>query len=255
MVQPKSFVKRRAIAAFAAATVLAGVLAVCAYLHTSQFQSWLRGRVVGALEQVTGGRVELRSLSWNLWRLEIDANDVTVHGLEAAGEEPYLHTDRLSLRLQLLSWITGRTRIGLRYLELDRPVAHLILYPDGSTNQPHPQHRRNIGEQMEQLVDLRIERVELRNGALLLNSRRLPFDLRAKDLAFALSWLPGKGGTKAVCGWAIWFFRMAARVRSPLRGKCALGCGATTPVWKRPKFTPIGSTYGPAAKYATFTTP
>jgi translocation and assembly module TamB len=33
-------------------------------------------------------------------------------------------------------------RILLRDLEISRPAFHLIVYPDGSTNQPHPRKPR-----------------------------------------------------------------------------------------------------------------
>src|SRR5690349_6381963 len=73
------------------------------YLTSRRFENWVRGKVVAELEDITGGKVELGSLGWKLSRLEIDIHDLTVHGLEPAGELPYAHIDHLLVRLKILS--------------------------------------------------------------------------------------------------------------------------------------------------------
>ena len=101
-----------------------------------RFRIAFAARVVAELEKSTGGRVELKKFSWRLTHLEFEADDLTIHGLEAPDQVPYAHIDRLFVRLQILSFF--RAKIGLNYLEGDHPVVHLIVYPDGSTNQPKP---------------------------------------------------------------------------------------------------------------------
>ena len=108
--------------------VLVGVAAW--YVNTPWFANQMRRVVIAKLAKSTGGRVELKKFSWRPTHLEFEADDLTIHGLEAAGEVPYAHVDRLYVRLQILSFF--RRKIGLNYLEGDRPVIHLIVYPDGS---------------------------------------------------------------------------------------------------------------------------
>ena len=60
------------------------------YTGTADFQRRVGGEVVQTLENATGGRVELRHLSFSLWHLAIEADGLVIHGSEAPGEMPYL---------------------------------------------------------------------------------------------------------------------------------------------------------------------
>ncbi len=114
--------------------VIAGLLVF--YASTPHFSNLLRQKVIAVLEDATGGRVELQSLSWNVCHLAVEVDGLTIHGLEGPGELPYAHVDRLYARARILSLLDAK--LGLDYLEADRPAVHLIIYPDGSTNQPTP---------------------------------------------------------------------------------------------------------------------
>src|ERR1019366_1475177 len=134
--------------------------------------------------KATGGEVELQSLHWNVKRLEIEANGLTIRGLEPAGDVPLAHADRLYVQLRVVSFL--KTAIDLSQLTLEQPVIHLIVKPDGSTNVPEPQVKTS-GDPIQQLFDLAGGKVELRHGALLLNQQKLPLDFKAADAEFSLS--------------------------------------------------------------------
>ncbi len=114
--------------------VVAG--AIIWYANTASFQDRVRRRVVSTLEQVTGGRVELGALRWRLLHLQIEADNLTIHGLEDSTEIPYAHVDHLLVRAKILSFF--RPRISLTLVQVEHPVFHLIVNADGSTNQPRP---------------------------------------------------------------------------------------------------------------------
>ena len=76
--------------------------------------------------------------------LEAEADGLVIHGLEAPGEAPYAQVERLRVRVSVLGFWSPR--ILLRDLEILRPQLHLIVYPDGSTNQPQPRRKRKPGE-------------------------------------------------------------------------------------------------------------
>ena len=156
------------------------------YATTPQFEDMVRDRLVATLEQATGGRVELRSFHWHLIRLEFVADDLTIHGLEAPGEIPYAHIDRLFVRAKILSFL--RAKAGLSLLEGEHPVFHLIVYPDGSTNQPRPKAAEHQGSVTDTLFDLAVDRTDITNGILLLNQRAIPFDLSADDLGVTIEY-------------------------------------------------------------------
>ncbi len=167
-----------AVAVVLLAMVVGGVL----YLRSPQFEELVRHRLVGVLEEITGGKVELQSLHWRLSRLEIEANNLTIHGLEPAGQLPLAHADRVYARVRIISFVDRQ--VNLRALRLDRPVIHVIVNPDGSTNVPEPKVKTGSNHSaVQQLFDLATNRAELRDGMLIVNDRKLPLDFSASDVA------------------------------------------------------------------------
>ena len=168
-----------------AALLIGGVIW---YGSTPQFANRVRGRVTAILERATGGRVELGAFRWRLLRLEFEADNLTIHGLEPPGQVPYAHVDRLFVRVKIISFFGAK--IGLNYLEADHPVIHLIVYPDGSTNQPHPKVESGHESITDTLFDLQVNRTVLNNGLAIVDQRATPFDLAANNLGVRLQYVP-----------------------------------------------------------------
>jgi translocation and assembly module TamB len=157
------------------------------YVTTDSFQRAVRRRVITALEKATGGRVELGELHTIPFRLRIDARNLTIHGGEAANQVPYLHIDRLQAQLKVISLLS--TTIGLQSLVLDHPVMHIVVYPDGSTNQPNPPHNISVGkEPVEQLFSLSVSHAEVQHGELQWEENRIPVDFDGRDVAVVLDY-------------------------------------------------------------------
>jgi translocation and assembly module TamB len=177
--------------------ILAGVailLAVCVvllawYANSSGFQDRVRRQVIATIEQATGGRVELKAFRWRLIHLELEAEDLTIHGLEPAGEIPYAHIDKLRVQAKILSFFSPK--VGLSLLVAERPVFHLIINPDGSTNQPQPKTVRDGKPIGDTIFDLAIDRVEITDGLAILNERKIPFDVAAKNLGATIQYQAG----------------------------------------------------------------
>src|ERR1700733_1110560 len=166
--------------------VVAGLLF---YASTAHFSNQVRQRVISVLQDATGGRVEVQSLRWNLRHLAVEVDDLTIHGLEGPGELPYAHVDRLYARAKILSLVDAK--LGLDFLEVDHPAVHLIIYPDGSTNQPTPKAKESSsGPAIRTVFDLQANRVEVHNGLALLNQRAIPFQLAANDLGVVITYVP-----------------------------------------------------------------
>src|SRR6185437_16896141 len=102
-------------------------------------------RVVAALERATGGRVELSAFHAVPLRREVEVRDLTIHGKESAGEQPYVHVDRLIAVINLSSALGAK--LAFHSLVLEHPVIHVIIYSDGSTNQPAPAQEGNAALQ------------------------------------------------------------------------------------------------------------
>ncbi|HVJ07776.1 MAG TPA: translocation/assembly module TamB domain-containing protein [Acidisarcina sp.] len=174
------------------------LIAICVVLlawfaNSAQFQDRVRRKVIATIEQATGGHVELKSFRWRLLHLELEADDLTVHGLEGPGEIPYAHVDKLRIRAKILAFL--QPKIGLNLLVAEHPVFHLIIYPDGSTNQPRPKVVSAPGKPIKDtLFDLAVDRTEIADGWVIVNQKKIPFDLAAKDLGATVAYVPAANG-------------------------------------------------------------
>ncbi len=157
------------------------------YVTTSSFQAFVRRRVVSSLEKITGGRVELGELHTIPFRLRVDARNLTIHGREASSEVPFFHCDRLQAEMKIISLLS--TTIGLRSLDLDHPVVHIVDYPDGSTNAPVPSASVSSGQgPLEELVSLSVSHIAAERGELLWEDHKVPFAFQVSDLAVLLNY-------------------------------------------------------------------
>ncbi|HXA85406.1 MAG TPA: translocation/assembly module TamB domain-containing protein [Candidatus Dormibacteraeota bacterium] len=176
------------LAGLALALLLVGLLF---YLNSGSFRETVRQRVIAELRQMTGGKVEVESFTWNLSRLHFEARNVTIHGREAAREVPYAHADRIGVDVKIVSFFTRK--ISLESAAIDHFVLHLMVYPDGTTNQPPPEPSVPSNEAPTQnLFDLAVKQIAVRQGTLMLNHKRIPFDLDGKDISAGMNYVPSQ---------------------------------------------------------------
>jgi translocation and assembly module TamB len=166
------------------------VAALLFYASTDHFLNQVRQKVISVLQDATGGRVEIQSLHWTARHLSVEVNGLTIHGLEGPGELPYAHVDRIYARARILSIVDAR--LGLDYLEADRPSIHLIIYPDGKTNQPTPPKAQEKGSdlQVRTIFDLQANRLEVHQGLVLINQRAIPFQVAANNTGVVVTYAP-----------------------------------------------------------------
>jgi translocation and assembly module TamB len=207
--QPPAAVQRRARRIVLWTTVCIGVLllgVVVAFLFwaaSSAPEDLARRRLVGVLEQATGGKVEIRSFHWHLFDLEAEAEGVAIHGLEGPGEAPWAQVERLRTRLSVRDiW---SARIVLRELEVYKPGFHLIVYADGSTNQPRPRKPGKPGRPaLDTIFDLEAGHVGIEQGTLAFQNQAMAFDFQnrytllnfdARDVSLRMTYVPSAKGT------------------------------------------------------------
>ncbi|MGB0040454.1 MAG: translocation/assembly module TamB domain-containing protein [Terriglobales bacterium] len=157
------------------------------WVTTDSFQQRMRRRVIAELEQATGGRVELGELHTIPFRLRVDARNLTIHGREAADQAPFLQVERIQAELKIISLF--ETSIGLHSLVLERPVFHVIAYPDGTTNIPTPSVKLASNRTaVEHLISLSVARIEAHDGRLLWQNQNVPFEFTGGNLALLLDY-------------------------------------------------------------------
>jgi translocation and assembly module TamB len=170
--------------------MLAGALVLLGvgwYSTTESFRALVRQRLIATLERTTGGRVELGSIHVVPFHFQVEVRELTIHGREGPREIPYAHVN--SLMAQVKPWSLLRSELGLNYVVLDHPVVHIILYSDGTTNQPEPKVKATSSKKtMEQLFALSISRFEVRRGELIWGNQRRPLDFALRDVSADMSY-------------------------------------------------------------------
>jgi len=177
--------KRKTWQAMMGLFLLAGAIWAAWFFTSSGFRNFVRGRIESKIFDATGGRAEIRDLQWNLSKMEFDLRDVTLHGLEAPSEKPFVHVDRVFARIEVISFF--HQQVNLEFLGVTHPVVHLIVYPDGTTNQPQPKSKSSERNPADQLVDLAVGKLDLQQAELILNQQTVPIAFEANDVVFNTS--------------------------------------------------------------------
>jgi translocation and assembly module TamB len=178
------------------------VTALYFFASSASFENFVRERIVHKLEIATGGHVEIRAFHWELLRGEAEMDGLVIHGLEGPNDAPYAQVERLRVRLSVLGLLSPR--ILLRDLEIYQPRLHLIVYPDGSTNQPHPRTaKKPESHALDKFFDLETSHISVEQGVLEYENRAsafdfqdrfIPLDFGADDLSLRMTLVPAKGG-------------------------------------------------------------
>lgn len=167
--------------------IIGAIITALSYVHSNSFREMVRSEIVAQLERVTGGKVEVGSITWSLSGLQVDVSNLTIYGKEKPGDIPYAHFDHAHVTLKVISFF--RRELGLRELDVEHPVIHLIVYPDGSTNQPQPKIKQTSNGELEQLFALRADHLRIVDGELVLNEKRIPLDLEANGIAASMAYV------------------------------------------------------------------
>ena len=182
--------RRRRIWKYLFILVVSGFVFLCAalwYTTTDSFQAMVRHRLVAELERISGGRVEVGSFHTIPLQFQIEVRNLTIHGREAASDIPYAHVDSLVAQVKIVSILSRE--FGFKSIVLEHPVIHLIIYPDGTTNQPEPTIKQTSGKApVQQLFSLSINHLQVRRGVLFWNNARLPLDFTVNDLLADLNY-------------------------------------------------------------------
>jgi len=157
------------------------------YITTDSFQQRIRRKVIATLEDATGGRVEIGQIHTVPLQFRIDIRNLTIHGREAPDQLPYLHVDRAQVEAKIISVFSRE--VGLHSLMLDRPVAHIVVNPDGSTNQPTPVVQNASSQTpIARLFSLSVSKLGVRSGELVWASQKVPLEFDARDVSLSLNY-------------------------------------------------------------------
>src|SRR5579872_6699023 len=169
------------------ALTLVILIAGIAIVQTDWFRNFVRTKIVAAVEDATGGKVEIGAFGFDWRHLRADVRHFVVHGLEAADAAPLLSVDHLQVELKLLSPFKGF--VDIAYLLVDTPRANVIVYPDGHTNIPAPKIQSKSDKSgLETIVDLAIGRFDLLNAGATFADRKSVMDASGQNLRAHLAY-------------------------------------------------------------------
>lgn len=178
--------------------LILGLIGICYWASSSSFENIIRKRLIARIEEATGGRAEIRSFHWKILSLEADANGIVLHGREAQTEAPYAQVASLHVGISILNFWSPR--VLLRDLQIVQPQIHVILYRDGTTNQPQPRHK-STSTPIATLFDLQAGHVEIQHGAVDFDDRsdevddfqdrHIPLDFGANDVSMVMKYVSG----------------------------------------------------------------
>ncbi len=176
--------RRRGILAGLCGVVVAGAVGVVLLLSSEWLREKVRVAVVENAERATGGRVEIAGFRYDWRQLTFAVDRFVVHGLEPAGVAPLLETGPVQAELQILSLL--ELKVKPVSLQVARPLVHLIVQPDGTTNLPKP--KVPTGRPVPQtIIDLQLGKFSLLDGVVTVEApgrsgRQIPLALKAEGL-------------------------------------------------------------------------
>ncbi|MBI4465777.1 MAG: translocation/assembly module TamB domain-containing protein [Acidobacteria bacterium] len=190
----------------AVAALCALLLALVAIVQTAFFHDWVRGRLVAALEQATGARVELKAFSLYPSRLAVSLDELVVHGREepalSGGEgslpkgpekPPLFAARRVELQWNLLS-VWG-LRANLNRVRLWEPRISIVVERERGSNVP-PTGGEKVsggGPWIIRLLALQIRHFEVLRGQFRWNEKQFPLDFRVEKFRFGLDYQVAEG--------------------------------------------------------------
>ncbi len=105
-------------------------------------------------------------------------------------------------------------KVDIASLIVDSPHVYITIGPDGSTNIPRPNIPRFNQNVIEDLLDLKVQHIELRHGLAEYNSWRVPLDAVGEHLQMSLAY--ESAGPRYLCAISSALMRVSSpKLRAP----------------------------------------
>ena len=140
----------------------------------------LRRVLIHRLETLTGGHVEIRTVTVGWFSLNATVNGLVIHGKEPADTEPLVSVEQVKVGLRIDSF-WGR-RVGLDDLVLQQPRVHIRVEKNGTSNLSTIASGESTGPLQQKLIDLRVHHLQIKDGWILYNSTKKLVAMEGGDL-------------------------------------------------------------------------
>ena len=169
------------------------------YVSSTRFSRTLLERIRAEVLATTGMKMEAEGLAVQVWRGRVTLKRAVFHGTEPAGQDPFLRIKEVRLDVGLGTFAS--TGLHLRALAVDEPQLHLLIDAQGKPNLPDLPPRTTGKDPLEQLLDLRLGRLDIARAEVNYNERRFGFSLLANGLNSRFDYLPASHSYEG--GWKV----------------------------------------------------
>jgi translocation and assembly module TamB len=162
------------------------ILSVIAFFGSGAGNPLLSRLIVHRLESMTGGKVELKSLSVRWLAMHATLKGLVIHGKEPKGEEPLFSAGEVDAGIRIDSF-WGR-RVSVNELLIQRPHVHVRIDKEGTSNLPTPTRPAKPNQAVrDTLFELHIQRLQLEDGWFLYNDVLTPVAVKGGELQLTLT--------------------------------------------------------------------
>ena len=161
-------------------------LASVAVMSTDRFHRFLLAQVTTKLQEITGARVEISSLSFHAYSLQMTLHGLMLHGREASLQPALFSAQTLVIGVNPITIL--RRRLILRRFDLQNAAVYLRRYSDGSTNFPGPS--LNGERALRDFLSLSVTGLTISRTSFFWNDQVVPLDLSARNVILVLRRVP-----------------------------------------------------------------
>jgi translocation and assembly module TamB len=162
------------------------ILTIIGFFGSGAGNPVLKRWMAHRLEQVTGARVDLDSISIHWLSLRTTLHGLVLHGREPVGARPFLSAREVRVRLRVDSF-WGR-KVSLDELFVKDVELHIRIDRDGATNVPIPAIASAGARKPlhESLFAMRVRQLQIENGFFFYNEAKAPLVVQGGDLQVAV---------------------------------------------------------------------
>jgi uncharacterized protein involved in outer membrane biogenesis len=176
----------RILGALLALILLLGLAAVL-ILPSAWFRGKVRDRMVAEIERVSGGRTEIGEFKFDWKTMTAEVAPFVLRGTEPLTERPLFRAESVKVGLKIIS--IAKKDVDNASLVVDAPQVNILVDAQGKTNFPGPKIKRESSKDpVQQLLDLAVGKIELRNGWVRYADSKVPLTLEGENLQARLAY-------------------------------------------------------------------
>ncbi|MBI4445465.1 MAG: translocation/assembly module TamB domain-containing protein [Acidobacteria bacterium] len=169
------------------ALVLLAVIAALFYIQTPTFDRWIRDQIIAQLENRFAVTVKLEKADLDLWDTRVQLYGLKIFNRSFPTEEPAIDVARAFADFTLLDYLSPSA--DLHRVSLEQPRLHILEDPNRSLNLTNMFVRRGRPGRGDFFINLAIDEVTIRKGAVVYEDRPFYVDAPRGSLEVSMKFV------------------------------------------------------------------